>query len=217
MAEILVAGAGAWGTALAIHMAGAGHRVTLWARNPGVLAARENPRLPGVSLPAALAVTGEMPGQADAVLLATPVQHMRAVLGLGLPDAPLVLCMKGLEAGTHLFPSEIAAGRACAILTGPNFAHELARGLPAAAVLAAADPALRRSLVGMIGTREYRLYGSADPMGAQVGGRPRTSSPSPPVSRSAPAWARMPARPWSPAAWPKSPGWQWHWAAGLKR
>jgi glycerol-3-phosphate dehydrogenase (NAD(P)+) len=101
------------------------------------------------------------------------VAHLRAALALPLPDAPMVLCMKGLEAGTNLFPAEVVAAvrpGAVAVLTGPNFAHELARGLPAAAVLASADAALRRSLVALLGTREYRLYGSADPVGAQVGG-----------------------------------------------
>lgn len=170
-AKILVVGAGAWGTALAIHCARAGHAVTLHARNPAAIG-RENPRLPGIPLPP-MTVTGGMPPSADAVLLATPVQHLRAALALPLPPAPLVLCMKGLELGTNLFPGELTAqlhpGPA-AILTGPNFAHELARGLPAAAVLAAADPVLRRFLTGLLGTREYRLYGSADPVGAQVGG-----------------------------------------------
>ena len=170
MTDLCVVGAGAWGTALAVHCAGAGHRVTLWARNPApIAAARESSRLPGVTLPPGVTVTGTLPPHADAVLLATPVQHVRAILALGLPSAPLVLCMKGLEAGTNLFPAEIA-GRDAAILTGPNFAHELARALPAAAVLASADPALRRMLLPLLATRAYRLYGSADPVGAQVGG-----------------------------------------------
>ncbi len=175
MSEVVVIGAGAWGTALAVHCARAGQRVTLWARDPGpIAAARESVRLPGVRLPGLVAVSASLPAAADAVLLATPVQHLRAALSLPLPRAPLVLCMKGLEAGTHLFPAEVAGpaslAQGRAILTGPNFAHELARGLPAAAVLACADPALRRRLVGLLGTREYRLYGSADPVGAQVGG-----------------------------------------------
>ena len=170
---ILVVGAGAWGTALAVHCARAGHPTTLWARDPTAIA-RESPRLPGVVLPDGLTVTGTMPEEADAVLLATPVQHLRATLALPLPAAPLVLCMKGLEIGSALFPAEIVAaarpGAPTAILTGPNFAHELARGLPAAAILACTDPRLRRHLVGLLGTRSYRLYGSADPVGAQVGG-----------------------------------------------
>jgi glycerol-3-phosphate dehydrogenase (NAD(P)+) len=173
--HILVVGAGAWGTALAVQCARAGHRVTLWARTAGpIAAARQSPRLPGVILPGAVTVTDTMPAAADAVLLVTPVQHLRAALGLPLPSAPWVLCMKGLEAGTHLFPMEIVRtvhpAADCAVLTGPNFAHEIAAGLPAAAVLASADPALRRRLTGLLGTRHFRLYGSADPVGAQVGG-----------------------------------------------
>ncbi len=173
--DILVVGAGAWGTALAVHCARAGHRVTLWARHPDpIIAARASPRLPGVVLQAGIHVTGTMPNAADAVLLVTPMQQLRATLGLALPDAPLVLCMKGLELGTRLFPTELVAairpGAAAAVLTGPNFAHELARGLPAAAILASADAALRRMLIGLLGTRTYRLYGSGDPIGAQVGG-----------------------------------------------
>jgi glycerol-3-phosphate dehydrogenase (NAD(P)+) len=173
--DILVVGAGAWGTALAVHCARAGHRVTLWARNPDpIIAGRASPRLPGVVLPLGVHVAGVMPQAADAVLLVTPMQQLRSTLGLALPDAPLVLCMKGLELRTHLFPAELVAalrpGAATAVLTGPNFAHELARGLPAAAILACVDPAMRRGLVRLLGTRAYRLYGSADPIGAQVGG-----------------------------------------------
>lgn len=173
--RILVVGAGAWGTALAVHCARAGHHVTLWARNPApIAAARESPRLPGVALPPGLEVTGAIPAGADAVLLATPVQHLRGVLAQPLPDAPLVLCMKGLEIGSARFPSEIVASvrpnAAVAVLSGPNFAHELAQGLPAAAILACTDAALRRQLVGLLGTQRYRLYGGSDPVGAQVGG-----------------------------------------------
>ncbi len=172
---VCVVGAGAWGLALAVHCARAGHQVVLWARDPApIAAAREGRRLPGVRLPAAITVTAALPAAADAVLLVTPVQHLRAALARGVPDGPLVLCMKGLEAGSNLFPGEVAGGGSVgsgtAILTGPNFAHELAGGMPAAAVLASADPALRRVLLPLLGTRDYRLYGSADPVGAQVGG-----------------------------------------------
>ncbi len=172
---ICVVGAGAWGTALAVHCARIGHNVTLWARDPGPVAARrESPRLPGVTLPDRVTVAGTLPSRADAVLMATPVQHLRQALAIPRPDAPVVLCMKGLETGTNLFPAEIVAaaapGTPTLVLTGPNFAHELARGLPAAAVLAGADPAWRAALLPMLGSRGYRLYGSGDPVGAQVGG-----------------------------------------------
>ena len=172
---VCVVGAGAWGTALALHCARLGHDVVLVARNPDpIRAARESPRLPGAVLPNQVEVADKPPNRADLVLLAVPVQHLREVLGSGLPDAPLVLCMKGLERGSNLFPAEIASetcpGTSVAILTGPNFAGELARGLPAAAVLASLTPALRETVVPLLGSRNYRLYGSNDPVGAQVGG-----------------------------------------------
>ena len=175
MSRILVVGAGAWGTALAVHCDRAGHAVTLWARDPAPIAAsRQSRRLPGVSLPDGVCVTGEMPATTDTTLMVVPVQHLRAALALPLPRAPLVLCMKGLELRTNLLPmeimAEVAPGWPAAILTGPNFAHELARSLPAAAVVAGVDPALRREVIERLGTREYRLYGSGDPVGAQVGG-----------------------------------------------
>ena len=172
--RVLVVGAGAWGTALAIHAAGAGRPVTLWARDPARLSGGRNPRLPGVMLPGGITVTGVLPEQAGLVLLAVPVQHLRAVLAMPLPDSPLVLCMKGLEAGTALFPMELVQAvrpqAAAVVLSGPNFAHELAAGLPAAAVVASLDRALRQAVIGWLGTRSYRLYGSGDPVGAQVGG-----------------------------------------------
>ncbi|MBU6425386.1 MAG: NAD(P)-dependent glycerol-3-phosphate dehydrogenase [Rhodospirillales bacterium] len=169
--SIAVIGAGAWGTALAILLAKAGRDVTLWARDAQkaetMRQTRENPRLPGAGFPPGLRVTAETP-VADILVVAVPMQHLRGILP-GLPDAPLVLCCKGLEAGTHLLPPEIVTSP-CAILTGPNFAHEIAAGLPAAAVLATPDTALRANLIKALHTPSFRLYGSPDIIGAALGG-----------------------------------------------
>lgn len=171
--SIAVIGAGAWGTALAILLTKAGRPVTLWARDAQKTAAmrqsRENPRLPGMALPPGLRVTAEMP-VADIFLLAVPMQSLRAILLALPPQAPLVLCCKGLETGTNLLPPEIVTTRSCAILTGPNFAHEIAVGLPAAAVLATPDAALRTKLIKALHTPTFRLYGSPDHIGAALGG-----------------------------------------------
>lgn len=172
MNDIAVVGAGAWGTALAIQAARAGRRVALWARHPSGIGA-ENPRLPGFRLPAAVSVTGELP-TAPLVLLAVPLQHLRSVAARLPPGGPLVVCAKGVEAGTSRLPLEVLAevwpGRGAAVLTGPTFAHEIAAGLPAAAVAAAADPALREAVAAALGTPEFRIYGNDDPVGAEVGG-----------------------------------------------
>jgi glycerol-3-phosphate dehydrogenase (NAD(P)+) len=176
MSDVLVVGAGAWGTALAVHAASLGRAVTLWARDPqraaAMEAARENPRLPGVTLPAAVTVTAAM-APAGLVLLAVPVAHVAATASL-LPAAPVLVCAKGVEAGTLRLPLEtLAAIRpelAAGVLTGPNFAGEIARGRPAAAVVAAADAGFRRDAIGLIGGGALRLYGNADAVGAQVGG-----------------------------------------------
>ncbi|HET6184371.1 MAG TPA: NAD(P)H-dependent glycerol-3-phosphate dehydrogenase [Acetobacteraceae bacterium] len=169
-------GAGAWGTALAIQAARAGSGVTLWARDAArIAAARISPRLPGTPLPESVRVTADPADPADAILLAIPVQHMRAVAARLPPGgAPLVACAKGVEAGTGRFPLEILAelhpGRPLAVLTGPNFAHEVAAGQPAATVLAAADPAVRARVTPLLATAAFRIYGNDDPLGAQVGG-----------------------------------------------
>ena len=179
MSSVAVIGAGAWGTALAIQAARAGNAVTLWARDPAlaeaIVASRENLRLPGIRLPEPILVTSAMPDAADAVLLAVPTQHLRGVLGrLPIGLAPLVVCAKGVEQTTLRLPLEIAAdvrpGAPSAILTGPNFAHEIAAGLPAAAVVAASDAGVRGSIAALLGTPSFRLYGNDDPIGAQVGG-----------------------------------------------
>ncbi len=154
----------------------------LWARDPAIAAAidhtRTSARLPGVPLPAEVTVTGDIAWALDgaaAALLAVPVQHLRDVVGL-LPDgtAPVVICAKGIETGTLLLPMEIVAALrpACpvAVLSGPNFAAEIAAGQPAASVLAATDGTLRAALIGLLATQGFRLYGNDDVVGVQVGG-----------------------------------------------
>lgn len=177
MTDLAVIGAGAWGTALAIQAARAGRAVTLWVRDPARAAAlsetRENPRLPGHALPPTVTVTAALP-TAPVVLLAVPMQHMRGVAARLPPGGPLVVCCKGLESGSLDLPLEVLAqtcpGRPAAVLTGPNFAHEVAAGLPAAAVVAAEDAGLRADVVAALATPGFRLYGNDDPVGAQVGG-----------------------------------------------
>lgn len=170
MSSVAVVGAGAWGTALAVHAARAGHDVTLWARNPASIVAGVNPRLPGASL-GGVRITAALPGPADAVLLAVPTQHMRAILTGWAPAGPVVLCMKGIEAGSLMLPSEVLdalhPGTGAAILTGPNFAHEVAAGLPAAAVVAGPR---RDAVIALLAGPTFRLYGNDDPVGAQLGG-----------------------------------------------
>lgn len=173
MNSVAVVGAGAWGTALAIQAHRAGCRVTVWARTP--FAGRISPHLPGHPLPDGITVTGSLPGAGfDAVVVAVPVQHLRGVLARLRPQAPLLLCAKGVEAGTLLLPLEILAavhpGAPGAVLSGPNFAHEVAAGLPAASVIAADDAGLRGRLIGVLGSPGFRLYGNDDVVGAQLGG-----------------------------------------------
>jgi glycerol-3-phosphate dehydrogenase (NAD(P)+) len=178
MNSVAVIGAGAWGTALAIQAFRAGRQVTLWVRDPARAAAiassRQNPRLPGYSLPASIAVTHALPS-AGLVLLTVPLQHLREVAARLPPGGPVVVCAKGVEARTLRLPLEILAealpGRPGAALTGPNFAREIAAGLPAAAsVVAAVDAGLRAAVLAGLATPQFRLYGNDDPIGAQVGG-----------------------------------------------
>lgn len=171
--KIAVIGAGAWGTALAVLQANAGRAVVLWARDAKKAALmqsnRINPHLPSAILPDSLQITHEMP-EADILLVAVPLQTLRHVLPTLPSGAPLVLCCKGVEQGTLALPPEIVAPRACAVLTGPNFAHEVAENLPAAAILATPDSALRSMLVAHLHTSRFRLYGAADMIGASLGG-----------------------------------------------
>ena len=181
--RIAILGAGAWGTALALQAARAGNAVALWMRDAGAAAAmaqaRENARyLPGQPLPPAISVTADAAAaleDASFALLVVPVQHLRAVVAFLPPGGcPLVVCAKGVERGTLCLPLEILAQlrpqAQDAVLSGPNFAHEVAAGLPAAAVIASRDAALRGLAAERLGTAGFRLYGGYDPMGVQVGG-----------------------------------------------
>ena len=171
--RIAVIGAGAWGTALAILFSRAGKDVTLWARDEAraeaMRATRHTPRLPDAVLPPSLTITHEIP-QADILLLAVPMQHLREILPLLPPGSPVLLCCKGLERETLRLPPELVTDRPAAMLTGPNFASEIASGLPAAAVLAMPDAIARAALMEALHTSTLRLYGSADIIGAALGG-----------------------------------------------
>ncbi len=178
-----VLGAGAWGTALANAVAAGGEEVLIWAREPEVVAAinvsHENrPFLPGIALDPKVRATG-MTGElaaCDIWLVVTPAQHLRAVLAESPVAAgkPLILCAKGIEAGTHLLMSEVAraVAPACsvAVLSGPTFAHEVAAGLPTAITLACEDLALGERLAARIARPALRPYLSDDVIGAEIGG-----------------------------------------------
>ncbi len=178
LSEIAVVGAGAWGTALAAVIAGQGRNVVLVARDEAraleISTSRRSPHLPGILLPKNLHITGVVP-VADITLLCSPMQFLRATISR-LPGhgTKLVMCCKGVERDTLRLSPEIAdelvPDRPCAVLTGPNFAHEIAANLPAAAVLAARDPAFRSYLIEQLATPRWRLYGSTDPVGAALGG-----------------------------------------------
>jgi glycerol-3-phosphate dehydrogenase (NAD(P)+) len=180
--HIAVLGAGAWGTALANLAAQSGRAVTLWARDPQKAAAMqqsgENPRLPGARLHQRVAVTGALADAAgaEAILLAVPAQAMRSVVSAlnKLAGTPMIACAKGIERGSHKFMTEVIAeaapGATPAILSGPSFAADVARGLPTAVTLAARDEATAAALARALGSPAFRLYHSTDMRGVEIGG-----------------------------------------------
>ena len=183
MNRVAVLGAGAWGTALALQAVRAGGRVTLWARDAeraeAMVRDRVNARyLPGQPLPPELGVTARLEAALEGaalLLLVVPAQHIRGVLAT-LPALlpPVLVCAKGVEQGSLKLPLEVLAelrpGARLGVLSGPNFAHEVAAGLPAAAVVASTDAGLREAADALLATPAFRLYGSEDPVGVQVGG-----------------------------------------------
>jgi glycerol-3-phosphate dehydrogenase (NAD(P)+) len=179
--KIGVLGAGAWGTALAQVAAAGGDPVLLWAFEPEVVAevntAHRNPLyLDGVALAPSLTATGDMADLAacDALLVVTPAQHLRSIIAAAPAGIPLILCAKGIEAGTGLLMSEVAEqvrpDSPIAVLSGPSFAHEVARGLPCALTLACADADLGTRIAARLARPAFRLYLSDDVIGAEIGG-----------------------------------------------
>lgn len=183
--RVAVAGAGAWGSALGAVAAARGEPVLVWAREAAVAAdinqnGRNQAFLPGIILPPSLRATTQLEalGDADAVLLATPAQHLRAIAGALAPalkpDVILVICAKGIEQGTRALMGEVLAEVApraiTAVLSGPSFAHEVARGLPTAVTLAIADAQRGAALAARLGQSTFRPYLSDDLIGAQIGG-----------------------------------------------
>ena len=181
---ISVLGGGAWGTALAQSCARAGRSVTLWEHEPGNAASLETKReslfLPRVRLDDVINVTRDLTtaASADAILMVVPAQAMRSVCTalakvLTAPT-PLIACAKGIEHGTHKFMTEIIAECAAvaipAILSGPSFAADVARGLPTAVTLAASDGKLAGDLAQAIASASFRPYHSTDVRGVEIGG-----------------------------------------------
>ena len=180
--SIGVIGGGAWGTALAQVMAAGGHEVRLWAREAEVVAGindrHENPLfMPGIPLSPAIQATGNIAwvGEASLCLVVTPAQHMRAVLrDLPKNGQPLLLCSKGIEAGSHKLLSEVAAeenaGSPIGVLSGPTFADEVARGLPTAVTIAMDEAGTAEMMAERLALSTFRTYASTDVIGAEIGG-----------------------------------------------
>lgn len=177
-----IIGAGAWGTALAAVMAQIHDNVLLWAREEDVVHSvnveHENTLfLPGTPLSPKIEATTDLTrmGECAALMIVTPAQHVRTILS-ALPDtqAPFILCAKGIEAGTQMLVSDVAAqvrpDNPLAVLSGPTFAHEVAAGKPTAVTLATASAALGADLIRDIATPSFRPYWSDDVIGAEIGG-----------------------------------------------
>jgi glycerol-3-phosphate dehydrogenase (NAD(P)+) len=182
--RIGIVGGGAWGTALALTCARAGRAVSLWEADPAhavhLVERRESRFLPGVPLEDRVTVVADLgeAARARALLLVVPAQAVRAaatnLAPLVAPATPVIVCAKGIERGTQKFMTEVVAECAPnttpAILSGPSFAADVARGLPTAVTLAAADGKLAAELSRAIGSASFRLYHSSDVRGVELGG-----------------------------------------------
>jgi glycerol-3-phosphate dehydrogenase (NAD(P)+) len=182
-----VLGAGAWGTALAnlVARAGVASEVVLWTRDPAhvaeIAATGFNARrLPGVPLSSAIVASADLAAMhgSEVVLAAVPAQTLRQVLGALsphiAPGIPVVVCSKGIELTTGMFASDVVADVLAesppAILSGPSFAQDVARGLPTAVTLAAKDPELAAAVAELLSTHSFRVYSSHDLRGVEIGG-----------------------------------------------
>jgi len=184
MMKISVLGAGAWGTALAIQAADAGHDVCLWGRDAAAIEAMRASRrnaayLPDSELPAALSLTSDRAAaiahaSTGLTIVATPMSGLRETLA-ALPPAQRVLWLcKGFEAGTgklgHEIARELQPSMRVGVLSGPSFAQEVAAGRPTALVAASEDAALAQAAVDAFHGERLRVYTSNDPAGVEVGG-----------------------------------------------
>ncbi|HVY19975.1 MAG TPA: NAD(P)H-dependent glycerol-3-phosphate dehydrogenase [Bauldia sp.] len=182
---VSIVGGGAWGTALALTAARAGRRVMLYARDPATVAAinerQENvTRLPGVKLAGPITATSDPLAivATDIIIIAIPAQQVRATLTTFAPHliagTPVVIAAKGLERGTDKRLSEVVAEVAPlgepAVLSGPSFASDVARGLPTAVTIAAADEGLALDLCHALSTPAFRPYAETDIIGVEIGG-----------------------------------------------
>jgi glycerol-3-phosphate dehydrogenase (NAD(P)+) len=182
---LVVLGAGAWGTALAQLAATNGERVLLWARDPAhadaIMRERENKRhLPDVPLAASIEAVSDVAcvAHADLVLAAVPTQAFHDVARAARPFAqagvPWVICAKGIERGSKRFLDDVLADELPdaipAILSGPSFAADVARGSPTAVTVAAREERIAQQIAQRLATASFRLYRSTDIRGAEIGG-----------------------------------------------
>ena len=180
-----IIGGGAWGTALALSLRRSGRDVVLWAREPEVVAGINERHLnaaflPGVALDPAIRATGKLAelAHSDALMLVAPAQHVRAVSQQLKPHLrkgqPIVLCAKGIEQQSGRLMGDVLdetvpeAPRA--VLSGPSFAADVARGLPTALTIACANEPMGRVLAERLGNRSLRLYWTSDLVGVELGG-----------------------------------------------
>lgn len=181
--KIGVAGGGAFGTALGVALALDENDILLWARNPEAVATmqstRTNPKLPGVTLPARMAVSADLEPlfACDIILLAIPAQTLRGFLtehADRLGGKHLIACCKGIDLTRMTGPAstirDLVPNANAAILTGPSFAADIARGLPTALTLACADDEQGAQLQTALSTTALRIYRTADTVGAELGG-----------------------------------------------
>ncbi len=183
--NIAVLGAGAWGTALAIHAARQQNSTVLWCRKSEQAAAlqkdRENRRyLAGRYFPDGLVASSDVAvlGGSDCLILAVPAQYLRGVLTQALPQAkkslPLILCAKGVEIRSGSLMTEvirdIAPTHPLCVLSGPSFAGDVAKGLPAAVTLATGDSVWAAQFIDAFASKTFRIYDTDDIIGAEIGG-----------------------------------------------
>lgn len=185
MRSVGVIGAGAWGTALATVAARAGRETMLWGRDATIVEAinakRENPRyLAAIPLPETISATTDIDAAArcDLMLLAIPTQNVRpavAMISEALPpETPVVTCAKGIERGTGRYPvdvlGELLPRAVPAILSGPSFASDVARGLPTAVTIAAEDASVAEAIATALSSATFRPYATDDMVGVEIGG-----------------------------------------------